>query len=108
MNNLQLNYMMLLKLWQITKGFGHDKLQHTAEISSSSRVYHHFLKKMVEKTLEKWGICLRAEQVITLFSQTLAQNAVGNHLPPYYLSVALAVPDLHVTLRSRCASGYNR
>lgn len=41
-NNLQLNYMMLLKLWQITKGFGHDKLQHTAEISSSSRVYHHF------------------------------------------------------------------
>lgn len=61
-----------------------------------------------EKTLDKWGICLRAEQAITLFSQTLAQNAVGNHLPPYYLSVALAVPDLHVTLRSRCASGYNR
>lgn len=46
--------------------------------------------------------------MITLFSQNLAQNAVGNHLPWYDLSVALAAPDLHVTLPSRCVSGYNR
>lgn len=65
-------------------------------------------QKVVEKSLLKWEIYLRAEQVIALFSQHLAHSGVGNHLPLYYLSVALAVPDLHVTLLSRCASGYNR
>lgn len=109
-NNLKLNYMMLLELWQITKVVGNDKLQHTVQQSSLSRFYHHFFfcKWWKKKPSEKWGICLRAERVITLFSQNLAQNAVGNHLPWYDLSVALAVPDLHVTLSSRCVSGYNR
>lgn len=41
-NNLKLNYMMLLELWQITKVVGKDKLQHTVQQSSLSRFYHHF------------------------------------------------------------------
>lgn len=73
-----------------------------------SQKFATIFQEMVGKSLLKWGIYLRADQVITLFSQHLAHSAVGNHLPLYYLSVALAVPDLHVTLLSRCASGYNR
>lgn len=97
---------MLLKLRQITKVVGNDKLQHAIDRFLPG-VSHNF-SKGVEKSLLKWEIYLRAEQVIALFSQHLAHSGVGNHLPLYYLSVALAVPDLHVTLLSRCASGYNR